>query len=115
MEAIKKEKHIPYVGEHLYTYTPNSTYYGSLVRNPWTVESVKGNVCIIREAHPVFLGVRYYDTLPDYIVDSDVNDTNVRRMKMRWSEKKQRWQESPNGGYPRVAVFGEWDYYPYLD
>lgn len=115
MEAVKREKHIPFVGEHLYTYTPNSTYYGSMVRNPWTVESVKGNVIVIREAIPIFYGVRYYDTLADTIVDSNPNDTNVRRMKMRWSEKKQRWQESPNHGYPRVAVFGKWDYYPYLD
>lgn len=104
-------KHIPAVGEKLYCYTPCSSYWVSMVRDPYTVESVKGNTCVIREAEPIFLGTRYYDTLPDYIVD----DPNGRKLKLRWSEKKQRWQESPAGSYPKVAVFGEWDYQPYLD
>ena len=104
-------KHIPTVGEHLYLYTPCNSYYVAAVRDPYTVDSVNGNVCVVREAMPVFYGTRYYDTLPDKIVD----DPNGRTMKLRWSEKKQRWQESPAGGYPRVAVFGEWDFYPYLD
>ena len=116
MEAIRKaEKHIPFVGEHLYTYTPSSSYWCSMVHTPWTVESVKGNTCVVREAELIFYGTRYYDTLPDAIVDSDPNSRNVRRLTLRWSEKKQRWQESPCGSYPRVAVFGRWDYQPYLD
>lgn len=105
-------KHIPTVGEKLYTYTPCNSYYVQAVRDPWTVESVKGNVMVVRAARPVFLGVRYYDTMPDYIED----DPNGKRMTFRWSEKKQRWQESPNRyGYPKVAVFGGWDFFPYLD
>ena len=104
-------KHIPVVGEHLYTYTPCSDMWVSDVRNPYTVESVRGNVCTIRAARPVFNGPRYYDTLADDIVD----DPNGRRMTMRWSEKKQRWQESPAGSYPQVAVFGAWDFQPYLN
>lgn len=104
-------KHIPQVGEHLYTYTPCNSYYVAAVRHPYTVEEVKGNTMIIRAARPVFYGVVYYDTLPDTIVD----DPNGSRKTFRWSEKKQRWQESPAGSYPEVAVFGEWDYTPYLD
>lgn len=104
-------KHIPTIGEHLYTYTPCGAYYVAAVRLPWTVETVKGNAITVREARPVFYGARYYDTLPDDIVD----DPNGRTMVLRWSEKKQRWQESPAGSYPKVAVFGEWDYFPYLD
>ena len=104
-------KHIPTVGEHLYTYTPCNSYYVAICRDPWTVESVKGNTCIIREAGLVFCGPRYYDSLPDRIVD----DPNGRKLTLRWSEKHQRWQESPAGSYPRVAVFGAWDYQPYLD
>lgn len=116
MEAIRKiEKHIPTIGEHLYTYRPCSSYYVSICRDPWTVESVKGNTCVVRAAHLVFRGDRYYDTLPDEIVESDPNDARVRRLKLRWSEKKQRWQESPCDSYPLVAVFGKWDYQPYLD
>ena len=104
-------KHIPEVGEKLYIYTPCSHYYVNAVRNPYTVESVNGNVMVIRAALPIFCGPRYYDTLPDRIVD----DPNGKRLTFRWSEKHQRWQESPAGSYPRVAVFGEWDFFPYLD
>ena len=106
-------KHIPMVGEKLYTYTPCNDMWVSDVRNPWTVESVNktNSVCVIRAARPVFHGPQYYNSMPDYIVD----DPDGKRMTMRWSEKKQRWQESPNHGYPRVAVFGAWDYYPYLN
>ena len=104
-------KHIPVPGEKLYTYTPCNAYYVRAVRTPYTVETVKGNVMTIRAAKPVFLGLRYYDTLPDYIED----DPNGKRKTFRWSEKKQRWQESPAGSYPEVAVFGDWDYFPYLD
>ena len=104
-------KHIPFVGEHLYLYTPCSNMWVSDVRNPYTVDSVNGNTCIVREARPVFYGTRYYDSMPDHIED----DLNGRKKKLRWSEKKQRWQESPADSYPKVAVFGEWDFYPYLN
>ena len=104
-------KHVPTVGEKLYIHTPCNSYYVAICRDPYTVESVKGNTMIIREARLVFCGQRYYDTLPDRIED----DPNGKRLTFRWSEKKQRWQESPAGSYPRVAEFGEWDYVPYLD
>ena len=104
-------KHIPVVGKRLYTYTPCSDCWVRDVRNPYTVESVKGNTCVIRAAGLIFRGPRYYDTLPDEIRD----DPNGKRMTLRWSEKKQRWQESPAGSYPEVAVFGRWDYAPYLN
>lgn len=107
-----KTKYIPKVGDKLFTYTPCSNMWVSDVRKPWTVETVVGeNMIIVREAKAVFLGARYYDTLPDYIED----DLSGKRMKMRWSEKHQRWQESPAGSYPKVAVFGKWDYQPYLN
>lgn len=104
-------RHEPKVGEHLYTYTPCNAYYVRAVRNPWTVVEVKGNICTVQEAEPVFLGLRYYDTLPDYIQENK----HGRLLKLRWNEKNQRWQETPAGSYPRVAVFGEWDFFPYLD
>ena len=104
-------KHNPVVGEKLYIYTPCHDMWVSDIRRPYTVEVVNGNTITIREARPVFLGVCYYDTLPDYIED----DPNGARLKFRWSEKKQRWQESPAHSYPRVAVFGRWDWQPYLN
>lgn len=107
------EKHIPVVGEKLYLYTPCNNYWVAMVRNPYTVETVNktGSAVVIRAARPIFYGPQYYDTLPDKIVD----DPNGKHLTLRWSEKKKRWQESPAGSYPRVAVFGAWDYQPYLD
>lgn len=104
-------KHNPSVGEKLYLYQPCNMYYVQAVRNPFTVESVKGNTIVVRAAMPLFPRPRYYDTMPYDIVD----DPNGKRVTLKWSEKKQRWQESPAGSYPKVAVFGEWDFFPYLD
>lgn len=104
-------KYVPKVGDRLYTYTPCNSYYVNAVKKPWTVIEVRGNVCIVQAAECIFEPPVYYDTLPVSIVA----DPSGRTMKLRWSEKYQRWQESPNQGYPRVAVFGEYEYYPYLD
>jgi len=107
------EKHIPFIGEKLYTYTPCSDGWVSMVHNPYTVIAVneKATECIVQEAGMVFPYPRYFDTLPTRIFE----DPNGRTKKFRWSEKKQRWQESPCGSYPEVAVFGRWDYQPYLN
>lgn len=101
----------PSVGDKLYLYRPCNRYYVEACRDPYTVESVKGNTCIVREARLVFYGPRYFNTLPDKIED----DPNGKRLTLRWNEKRQRWQESPAGSYPLVAVFGAWAYFPYLD
>ena len=104
-------KAIPTVGDRLYTYTPSTLYYVRACRDPWTVISVKGDTCIVQEARLVFNGPRYFNTLPDEITEDPFGKT----MKLRWNEKHQRWQESPAGSCPRVAVFGQWVYFPYLD
>lgn len=107
------EKHIPVVGEHLYTYTPCGDGWVSSVRNPYTVIYVnrQKTECIVRAAGMKFPYPRYYDTLPTGFFEDPLGKTK----KFRWSEKKQRWQESPAGSYPEVAVFGHWDYQPYLN
>lgn len=104
-------KYIPTVGEHLYTYTPCNMFYVAYCKTPYTVVEVKGNTITIQEARCIFPAVRYYDTLPIRIEE----DKQGTCRKFRWSEKKQRWQQSPCGSYPEVAVFGEWKYQPYLD
>ena len=107
-------KHIPTVGEQLYTHTPDTrSWYVGAVRDPWTVIAVnaKATECIVQEAECIFDGPRYYNSLPDRIVP----DESGRTLKLRWNEKKQRWQESPAGSYPRVAVFGQYVFFPYLD
>ena len=99
------------VGEQLYLYTPCSNGWISMTKNPYTIASVKGSVMVVRAAKLIFNGPQYFDSLPDRIED----DPNGKTMKLRWSKKHQRWQESPNDGYPMVAVFGKWEYQPYLD
>lgn len=108
---MKPEKGEHFIGEKLYLYTPSNAYWAAMVRNPYTVIGVDGNNMTVQEAGLIFNGPRYYDTLPDDIVE----DPNGRIVKLRWSDKKERWQESPAGSYPKVAVFGKWDYQPYLD
>ncbi len=77
-------KHNPSVGEKLYLYQPCNMYYVQAVRDPFTVESVKGNTIVIRAAKPLFPRPRYYNTMPYDIVD----DPNGERITMKWSEKK---------------------------
>ena len=104
-------KYIPQVGEKVTLYTPCNNDWVAMVRKPYTVDSVKGNTMVVREAKAIFNGPQYYDSLPEEIVD----DPDGRKLTMRWSEKKHRWQETPAGSYPRVAMFGFWDYQPYLN
>ena len=84
-------KHIPTVGEHLYM----ESVLGS--RIPYTVEDVKGNVATIRQARCIFNGARYFNTLADDIVD----DPYGAHMRVRWSEKKQIWQQSSNSQHKK--------------
>lgn len=101
------------IGDKLYLYTPCSSYYVSMVKNPYTVVSVSktGNECIVQACKLYFAGPCYYDTIADEIRE----DPNGKLVKLRWNEKRGRWQESPAGSYPRVAVFGRWEHQPYLD
>lgn len=106
-------KHIPFVGEHLYVRQRTGNMWVDEVHRPYTVKEILGeNRIIIQAAKCNFPEPRYYDTLPTSIEE----DTNGRTMMLRWSEKKQRWQESPHyDSYPYFGVFGEWDYQPYLN
>ena len=104
-------KYEPKVGDKLYLYTPCSDGWVSMVKDPYTVIAVKGNTCTVQECMLIFNGPRYYCTIAD-----DIRENPHGRVKvLRWSEKKQRWQESPAGSYPEVAVFGEWKHQPYLN
>lgn len=104
-------KYEPKVGDHLYLRRYTSDYWVNRVRSPYTVIAVKGNTCTVQRAKCLFSGPVYYDSLPYAIVE----DPEGRTLKLRWSEKKQRWQESPADSYPLVAVFGEYVYEPYLN
>lgn len=99
------------VGTKLYLRQYTGNYWIDMVKDPYTVIEAKGNYLIVQECELVFAGPRYYDTVADYIMENP----NGRTVKLRWSEKKMRWQETPAGSYPRVAVFGSWRHQPYLN
>lgn len=104
-------KYVPKVGDKLYLSSSTNNYWVDSVRDPYTVIEVKGNICMVQECKLIFKGIRYFDTLPDRIEE----DKNGRVKKLRWSSKKERWQETPAGSYPQIAHFGSWDYAPYLN
>ena len=108
------EKYMPKVGDKLYLRQRTGRYYVDACRHPYTVFRINKNDVYIRECECIFPHPCYYDTLPTEIRD----DVNGRVKKLRWSDKYQRWQESPapyGTKYAEFAVFGEWDYFPYLD
>lgn len=107
---VKDNKNIK-PGDKLYLYTDCNLWTVRMVHRPYTVTEVKGNIAKIREAKLVFHGVRYFDTLPDEIVP----DPYGKEQKLRWNAKKNRWQVTPKKYDPEVAVFGRYDYQPYLD
>lgn len=104
-------KYEPKVGDKLYLYTPCNNYWAAMVKRPYTVIAVKGNTCTVQKCKLIFYGPMYYDTIADEIREDPTGST----LTLRWSEKKQRWQESPAGSYPQVAVFGAWEHQPYLN
>lgn len=108
------EKYMPKIGDKLYLRQRTGSYYIDMCKRPFTVVSVDKGIVTIREARCIFPYPRYYDTLPIRIED----DADGKKMKLKWSNKWQRWQETPVHGdskYAEFAVFGEWDYMPYLD
>lgn len=106
------EKYLPKVNDKLYIRQKTDNYWVDSVKRPYTVIEVNDNTVIIQACKLIFNGPAYYDTLPDKIEA----DPNGKTMKLRWSDKKQRWQESPTrGSYPYIAVFGSWEFEPYLN
>lgn len=104
-------KYEPRVGDRLYLRVMTSDRWVNMVKNPYTVIEVKGNTCIVQEAACLFAYPRYFDSMPYSIVENPRGKT----LKLRWNEKHQRWQESPAGSFPQFAVFGEYQYQPYLN
>lgn len=106
------EKFIPEVGTKLYLWTPCNNGMVAMVRNPYTVIGSKKGKVLIQSCKLIFNGPRYYDTLADDIQE----DPNGQVRELNWAPKKGCWQvDEYHTGYPQVAVFGKWDYQPYLD
>ena len=104
--------HVPYVGEKLYLRQKTGQYYVDICKRPYTVSRILGpDKNEVQECEMIFKGPRYYDTLPDEIKENPNGYTKV----LRWNEKRQAWCEFPLRDYPQFAVFGNWEYQPYLD
>lgn len=105
-------KTYPEVGAELYLHRLTGNYYADLVRTPYTVIAVDKNHVTIQEAACIFVGPRYYDTLPDRIVPNEYGEI----LQLNWAPKKERWQiDRYKTGYPCIAEFGQYDYYPYIN
>jgi len=102
-------KKFPKIGEKLYLSRSSGDFYCDMVCNPYTVVEIKGESVYVQACKLIFNGVRYFDTLPDDIRE----DKEGKIVKLRWSEKHQRWQTT--GSCPEIATFGEWIYQPYLN
>ena len=106
------EKYYPKVGDHLYLSQKTGNYYVDIVKRPYTVIGVSKSKITIQSAKLIFNGPQYYDTLPDDITE----DTEGEILTLSWAPKKGRWQNDEyKTGYPSIAFFGRWEYFPYLN
>lgn len=110
-----KTKYIPTIGEKLYLSQHTGNYWVDSVRNPYTVIDVNDKEVTIQECKLIFNGIRYFDTLPDEILE----DPNGEIKKLKWSNAKKHtgwiYKDYPGDNYPEIAHFGMWDYAPYLN
>lgn len=109
---VKKDDKNIKVGDPLYLYTDCNLWTVRMCHDPYTVIGVKGKRITIQEARLVFNGPRYFDTLPDGIEPNPNGDIKT----LRYDTKGKRWVITPkSGSNHKVAVFGRYDYQPYLD
>lgn len=103
------DKFLPKVGDKLYLRQDTGNEWIDMVHKPYTVVKVSEDAIVVQECKLIFYGTRYYDTLPDEIEDDPYGETKI----LHWDCKKSRWQ---GNDYCRdIAVFGRWDYQPYLN
>lgn len=106
------EKYYPQIGEHLYLSQKTGNHYVDMVKRPYTVIDVSKSKITIQSAKLVFNGPQYYDTLPDDIVE----DKEGEILTLSWAPKKGCWQNDIyKTGYPSIAYFGKWEFFPYLN
>lgn len=106
------EKYYPQIGDHLYLSQRTGNQYVDMVKRPYTVISVSKSKITIQSAKLIFNGPQYYDTLPDDIVEDKEGEILI----LNWAPKRGRWQNDEyKTGYPSIAYFGRWEYFPYLN
>lgn len=109
---IDMEKEFKPVGTPLYLKQRTGNYYVDAVKIPYTVIGKSRGRLVVQEAKCVFPTPRYYDTLPEEISADDKGEI----LTLSWSKKNGWWQiDKYKTGYPYIAVFGKYEYYPYLN
>lgn len=107
-----KEKTYPNVGDKLYLRQFTGNYYVDIVKRPYTVIEVNKTTVKVQECDLIFNGPRYYDTLPDKIIE----DKTGRVEELTWHSKRKMWgTKGRESDYPEYAIFGEWKFFPYLN
>lgn len=124
-------KTFPKVGDKLYLRQFTGNYWVDMVRHPYTVVSVSKSKVIVQECllhFPIFKydpntmdeyykqfdgkETRFYDTLPESIE----HDPNGHLEELSWHSKRNMWgTKGKDSDYPDYAVFGNWDFQPYLN
>ena len=108
-----KEKTYPKVGDKLYLRQFTGNDYVDMVKRPYTVIGVEKGKVLVQECNLIFNGPRYYDTLPDEIVE----DKNGRIEELTWHTKRMMWgTKGREADYPQFAIFTkEYEFQPYLN
>lgn len=130
-ERDMNKKVFPKVGDHLYLNQFTGDYYVDMVRKPYTVVAVTNQVVTVRACKltfPIFhydpntmsdyykqfdgQRVRFFDSLPEKIEDNPDGATK----NLYWHPKRGLWgTKGEDSSYPEYAIFGDWEYYPYLN
>ena len=108
-----KEKTYPKVGDKLYLRQFTGNDYVDMVKRPYTVVEVNKTTIKVQECNLIFNGPRYYDTLPDDIVE----DKNGRIEELTWHPKRMMWgTKGREVDYPQFAIFTkDYEFQPYLN
>ena len=106
------EKFIPKIGTKLYLHQRTGDAWVDMCKYPYTVIGYDRGKVLIQQCKLIFNGPRYYDTLASAILE----DPHGEILALSWAPKKGQWQiDKYKTGYPEIAVFGSWEYQPYLN
>lgn len=106
------DKEYPEIGTPLYLHQQTGNSWVDMCKYPYTVIGIESGKVVVQEAECIFNGPRYYDTLADDIIPNPKGDI----LRLNWSSKYGRWQvDRYKTGYPQIAVFGSYQFQPYLN
>ncbi len=107
-----KEKTYPNIGDKLYLRQFTGNEFADMVKRPYTVIKVEKSKVLVQECELIFNGPRYYNTLADKIVE----DKNGEIQELTWHRGRGLWgTKGRDADYPEYAIFGEWEFFPYIN